>query len=569
MSYSYYMLLYTACYNYCINTRHNEAMGYSASTSALGSAGTVKAGAHLMGSDLYNKLSDYLRTHLVHLRTESESLSDLALLQFYTREWNRYTTGANYVSRLFSYLNRHWVKREKDEGRKGIYQVYTLALVQWKEHFFLAMAKPATSESEATPNRLIQALLKQIENDRNGEQVDGGMIKSIIDSLVALGLEDESSYGSAAATGTSNNASTSTAKSPSSTASSPVYRDHFQKPFLQATETYYRAESEAFLADNSISDYLVLATRRLEQEERRVDLYMYYQTRGPLLARCEIALVKDHQARMQQEFTPLLLADRQEDLARMWKLLYRVGGLELLRVVFQEHVAARGREAIDRAQEAVAQDQDDEPGQDSTTATASSTNLDPKSYVSALLSVYRKNLDTVQVSFEGDTGFQAALDKACADYINTNSASPDSSKSSELVALYVDGLLKKTNKDSAATAGPSGSTSGGGGGGETMEQALEDAMTLFKYLTHKDVFQTFYAKRLAERLLRGSYASEEAEGSMISKLKDHCGYEYTSHLGKMLTDVGTSRELTDKFVESMAASGSDEKRMSALSLFSG
>lgn len=54
----------------------------------------------------------------------SDPLSDLPLLQYYATEWTRYTTGANYVNRLFSYLNRHWVKREKDEGRKGVYQIY-------------------------------------------------------------------------------------------------------------------------------------------------------------------------------------------------------------------------------------------------------------------------------------------------------------------------------------------------------------------------------------------------------------------------------------------------------------
>jgi cullin 1 len=51
---------------------------------------------------------------------------DEALLRYYAREWDRYTTGANYVNRLFTYLNRHWVKREKDEGRKNVYQVYTV-----------------------------------------------------------------------------------------------------------------------------------------------------------------------------------------------------------------------------------------------------------------------------------------------------------------------------------------------------------------------------------------------------------------------------------------------------------
>lgn len=51
-------------------------------------------------------------------------MSDIALIQYYYQEWTSYTRGANYVSRLFTYLNRYWVKREKDEGRKGVYPVY-------------------------------------------------------------------------------------------------------------------------------------------------------------------------------------------------------------------------------------------------------------------------------------------------------------------------------------------------------------------------------------------------------------------------------------------------------------
>jgi hypothetical protein len=32
-------------------------------------------------------------------------------------------------------------------------------------------------------NRLVTAILQQIEAHRNGEQIDGGMIKSILDSM--------------------------------------------------------------------------------------------------------------------------------------------------------------------------------------------------------------------------------------------------------------------------------------------------------------------------------------------------------------------------------------------------
>jgi hypothetical protein len=51
-------------------------------------------------------------------------------LKFYAKQWDRYTTGATYVNKLFNYLNKHWVKREKDEGRKEVYAVYTVCLVR-------------------------------------------------------------------------------------------------------------------------------------------------------------------------------------------------------------------------------------------------------------------------------------------------------------------------------------------------------------------------------------------------------------------------------------------------------
>ncbi len=50
-----------------------------------------------------------------------------------------------------------------------------LALVQWKEYFFAHMTKKQ--------NRLVHAVLKQIENQRNGEEIDATLIRKVIDSM--------------------------------------------------------------------------------------------------------------------------------------------------------------------------------------------------------------------------------------------------------------------------------------------------------------------------------------------------------------------------------------------------
>jgi len=62
-------------------------------------------------------------------------------------------------------------------------------------------------------------------------------------------------------------------------------------------------------------------------------------------------------------------------------------------------------------------------------------------------------------------------------------------------------------------------------------------MILFKYIDDKDVFRTFYTTMLSDRLIHSVSASGKAEASMISKLKDACGFMYTKKLQCMFTGV--------------------------------
>ena len=72
-------------------------------------------------------------------------------------------------------------------------------------------------------------------------------------------------------------------------------------------------------------------------------------------------------------------------------------------------------------------------------------------------------------------------------------------------------------------------------------------MIVFTYIEDKDVFQKFYSKWLAKRLVTQASASDDAESTMISKLKTACGFEYTSKLQRMFLDVGVSKDLNEAF----------------------
>lgn len=76
---------------------------------------------------------------------------------------------------------------------------------------------------------------------------------------------------------------------------------------------------------------------------------------------------------------------------------------------------------------------------------------------------------------------------------------------------------------------------------------LNFQMVVFKYIEDKDVFQKFYSKMLAKRLVQHMSASDDAEASMISKLKQACGFEYTSKLQRMFQDIGVSKDLNEQF----------------------
>ena len=63
-----------------------------------------------------------------------------------------------------------------------------------------------------------------------------------------------------------------------------------------------------------------------------------------------------------------------------------------------------------------------------------------------------------------------------------------------------------------------------------VDEHLDNVIILFRYLHDRDVFSEYYKGQLSKRLLTGRSASDDAEKSMIGKLKAECGYQFTQQV---------------------------------------
>lgn len=159
------------------------------------------------------------------------------------------------------------MRRECDEGRKNVYEIYQLALVIWKDTLFEKLHKQVTN-----------AVLKLIERERNGEMINTSLVSGVIGSYVELGnctiilvvvsmrdLKNSVNRGSCIFYLGLEDDDQNCSAAPNANAGGLVqrqgpqlgtYQRHFEAQFLEDTENFYANESMEFLTQNPVTEYM-------------------------------------------------------------------------------------------------------------------------------------------------------------------------------------------------------------------------------------------------------------------------------------------------------------------------
>ncbi|ONH93832.1 hypothetical protein PRUPE_8G255500 [Prunus persica] len=340
------------------------------------------------------------------------------------------------------------------------------------------------------------AVIGLIDKEREGEQIDRALLKNVIDIFVEIGMGHMDAY-----------------------------EGDFEAYMLGDSGEYYSRKASNWILEDSCPDYMLKVSECLKREKERVSHYLHSSSEQKLVEKVQHELLVVYATQLLDKehsgCRALLRDDKVEDLSRIYRLYNKIPkGLEPVSSVFKQHVTAEGTALVQQAED-VASNQ-----------TSSGAGTQEQVLVRKIIELHDKYMAYVTDCFLNHTLFHKALKEAFEVFCNK---AVSGSSSAELLAGFCDNILKKGGSEKLSD--------------EAIEETLEKVVKLLAYISDKDLFAEFYRKKLARRLLFDRSANEDHEKSILTKLKQQCGGQFTSKMEGMVTDLTLARDNQANFEE--------------------
>jgi len=407
--------------------------------------------------------------------------------------WNNHKMMVRLLSRIFNYLDRYYVSRHQVQPLRDV------GLMCFRDLVYVNIK-----------GNVRDAVVALIDRERDGELVNRKLLREVLEIFVEIGMGNMQ-----------------------------CYEEDFEEHMLKQTAGFYRRKGAEWIQSDSCPEYMIKAEECLERERRRVrgleeagDGYLHASSEAKVLREVEGEVLAAYQSQLlgkeQSGCAALLRDDKVEDLSRMYRLFSRIDkGKDPVAAIFKKHVEAEGISLVKAAEQAVEGKRD--PKKDASSQESM--------FVRLVIRLHDKYIQYVNDCFGGkhDSLFHKALKEAFEVFCNKTIVG---STSAELMATFCDNLLKKGSKEKLSD--------------EAIEETLEKVVKLLAYISDKDLFGEFYRKKLSKRLLFDRSASEDHERSILARLKQQCGAQFTSKMEGMVTDLQLAKEDQRRFVDWMA-----------------
>ncbi|CAA2985394.1 cullin-1 isoform X1 [Olea europaea subsp. europaea] len=331
------------------------------------------------------------------------------------------------------------------------------------------------------------AIISLIDQEREGEQIDHALLKNVLDIFIEIGAGQMEHY-----------------------------KNDFEAPLLVDTAAYYSRKASNWILEDSCPDYMLKAEECLKREKDRVSRYLHSSSETKLLEKVHHELLSVYATQLlgkeHSGCHSLLRDDKREDLSRMYRLFSKIPReLEGVANIFKQHVTAEGTTLVKQAEDAAS---------------------NKKLFVRKVIELHDKFMTYVNDCFVNNSLFRKALREAFEIFCNMGVARSSSAK---LLATFCDNILRKGGSEKLSD--------------EAIEETLEKVVKLLAYISNNDLFAEFYRKKLARRQLFDKSANDEHEMSMLTKLEQQYGSQFTSKVWETVKDITSARENQTSFEE--------------------
>ncbi|XP_074625067.1 cullin-5-like [Acropora palmata] len=456
---------------------------------------------------VHKALKDEVASFIKHVQERVLKHEDNStLLRSYISEWSKFFTQCSYLPKPFNTLESNLqgkagggsIKRPQNEQST----VQKLMLESWNDGIFNTIK----SKLQSSAMRLVHA-------ERNGEAFDSHLVIGVRESYVNLSSENLDKL--------------------------KIYRENFEKAYLETTEEFYKTQAASYLQENGVQNYMQYAEMKLKEEEQRAVRYL--ETRKNcdsvlvLTDCCVNVLVGSFKETILAECPGMIAANETEKLLLMFQLMDRVrGGVDPMIANLESYIVTTGL--------------------DDMKASADTITSDSEKYVEELLTLFNRFSKLVKDAFNDDPRFLTARDKAFKTVVNDstifklelpnksksgggglNTKSQPESRCPELLANFCDMLLRKTPYSKKLTS-------------DEIQAKLKDVLLVLKYVINKDVFMRYHKAHLTRRLILDTSADSEMEENMVEWLRDvGMPADYINKLARMFQDIKVSNDLNQGF----------------------